>query len=177
MGSLITLPGHGHRMGARLHRCRHPGTLSRCPLTPLRPPSWERAPSLVLRDDRSVFGVVCRGSMLPACHPPASGPGRSWADAGDRTPALVDTENFIQHCPDLSWRPWGTPVRLSYTQETGSDRWQALPKVTKAAGGREVACSEACWALAHAGESAPPAQTVGPVEAGEISSPHKCFFF
>lgn len=69
MGSLITLPGHGHRMGARLHRCRHPGTLSRCPLTPLRPPSRERAPSLVLRDDRSVFGVVCREvCYLPVIH-------------------------------------------------------------------------------------------------------------
>lgn len=78
---------------------------------------------------------------------------------------------------DLSWWPWGTSVLLSYIEETASDRWQALPKVTKAAGGRAVACLEALWALAHGAESAPPAQTDGPLEAGEISSPHQCFNF
>lgn len=38
-----------------------------------------------------------------------------------------------------------------------------------------MACLEALRALTHAGESAPPAQTDGPSEVGEISNPHQRF--
>lgn len=61
-----------------------------------------KSPPLVLRDDRSVFGVACREiHYLPVIYWLA-GTGGFEQMLGDRRLALADTGNFIPHCPDLS---------------------------------------------------------------------------
>lgn len=140
IGSLITLPGHGHRMEARLHRCRHPGTLSRCPLTPLRPPSREKAPSLVLRGDRSVFGVVCREvCYLPVIHQLAGlgGPEqmlgtehRLWLTRGTlyNTALICRDDPEVLQCVSVTHRKQaqidGRPCQRSPKQQV-AERWLA----------------------------------------------------